>query len=120
MGQRLDTEAVFSFLVVSPRPLLNGTPWVGGDRQQRAPEQRTVPVEKITAPVEHKTRCPRKCSFPRSRRNALALTVALNDSHGAQGRLYWDDGVRIGKLRVPSFHKKFRVRRPRRIDPGVP
>ncbi|XP_076219713.1 sucrase-isomaltase, intestinal-like [Aptenodytes patagonicus] len=30
-----------------------------------------------------------------SRRNPLALTVALNDSQLAAGQLYWDDGVRI-------------------------
>uniref|UniRef100_A0A8D0F190 P-type domain-containing protein n=1 Tax=Strix occidentalis caurina TaxID=311401 RepID=A0A8D0F190_STROC len=32
-----------------------------------------------------------------SRKNPLALTVALNDSQLAEGQLYWDDGVRIGK-----------------------
>ncbi|NXH70670.1 MGA protein, partial [Hydrobates tethys] len=30
-----------------------------------------------------------------SRKNPLALTVALNDSQLAEGQLYWDDGVRI-------------------------
>ncbi|NWQ86908.1 MGA protein, partial [Burhinus bistriatus] len=32
-----------------------------------------------------------------SRKNPLALVVALNDSQRAEGQLYWDDGVRIGK-----------------------
>ncbi|NXK54571.1 MGA protein, partial [Chauna torquata] len=32
-----------------------------------------------------------------SRKNPLALLVALNDSQLAEGRLYWDDGVSIGK-----------------------
>ncbi|XP_069737638.1 maltase-glucoamylase-like [Phaenicophaeus curvirostris] len=31
-----------------------------------------------------------------SRKNPLALTVALDDNQLAEGRLYWDDGVRIG------------------------
>ncbi|NWW15789.1 MGA protein, partial [Falcunculus frontatus] len=31
-----------------------------------------------------------------SRKNAMGLTVALNDALFAEGHLYWDDGVRIG------------------------
>ncbi|NXI38584.1 MGA protein, partial [Galbula dea] len=31
-----------------------------------------------------------------SRKNPLALTVALSDDHLAEGHLYWDDGVRVG------------------------
>ncbi|NXV53114.1 MGA protein, partial [Uria aalge] len=30
-----------------------------------------------------------------SRKNPLALTVALNDTQSAEGQLYWDDGVKI-------------------------
>uniref|UniRef100_A0A663F389 P-type domain-containing protein n=1 Tax=Aquila chrysaetos chrysaetos TaxID=223781 RepID=A0A663F389_AQUCH len=41
-----------------------------------------------------------------SRKNPLALTVALDDSQLAEGRLYWDDGVRIGKYKVSCFHDK--------------
>ena len=44
--------------------------------------------------------------FFHSRRNPLALTVALNDSQLAAGQLYWDDGVRIGKYKVSCFHAK--------------
>lgn len=42
--------------------------------------------------------------FFHSRRNPLALTVALNDSQLAAGQLYWDDGVRIGKYQVSCLH----------------
>lgn len=32
-----------------------------------------------------------------SRQNLMGLTVALDDNEVAQGQLYWDDGVSIGK-----------------------
>ena len=47
-----------------------------------------------------------KYYFFHSRKNPLALTVALNDSQLAEGQLYWDDGVRIGKYQVSSLHDK--------------
>lgn len=47
-----------------------------------------------------------KYSFFHSRKNPLALTVALDDSQLAEGRLYWDDGVRIGKYKVSCFRDK--------------
>uniref|UniRef100_A0A8C8BMQ7 alpha-glucosidase n=1 Tax=Otus sunia TaxID=257818 RepID=A0A8C8BMQ7_9STRI len=44
-----------------------------------------------------------------SRKNPLALTVALNDSELAEGQLYWDDGVRIGKYQVSCLHDKLTI-----------
>lgn len=32
-----------------------------------------------------------------SRKNLMGLTVALDDNGAAQGLLYWDDGLTIGK-----------------------
>lgn len=44
--------------------------------------------------------------FFHSRKNPLSLIVALNDSQLAEGQLYWDDGVRIGKYKNAHLHKK--------------
>lgn len=44
--------------------------------------------------------------FFHSRKNLLSLIVALNDSQLAEGQLYWDDGVRIGKCKDAHLHKK--------------
>uniref|UniRef100_A0A8B9UIY3 P-type domain-containing protein n=1 Tax=Anas zonorhyncha TaxID=75864 RepID=A0A8B9UIY3_9AVES len=41
-----------------------------------------------------------------SRKNELSLIVALNDSQLAEGQLYWDDGVRIGKDKNGHLHEK--------------
>ena len=35
----------------------------------------------------------------------MGLTVALNDTLFAEGRLYWDDGVRIGMYGASCLHK---------------